>query len=1014
MKYNILDTEIPQDKRDGINKKILSLIGGSDMKGITEEDIFNAYTGVGGLHGLDKKDFANYHQYSEAKKEIEQGQFFTPHTVCKEMSELLKPSVDDLVADITCGMGNFFNYFEESNCYGCDIDSKAVSVAKFLYPKANITTEDFRYFDPKVKVDFVIGNPPFNISVKDPELGYSIQSQFFFFLKSSRILKPGGLILAVVPESFLADAFFNKSNIESIEQVFSFVGQYKLPKNAFAQMGVNSFATKIMCWQRVSDSIDTIPYDATSFITKDELSKKIDDCLQVKNELRLKLHRELIQSDDKVFEYKVKKYIYELKTHKNLQPYYSTAMDYLDKYSNQKCPPDMEFDYWYKHNRITDKMVLSYLKRTVAKQVKEKQVDKIELVKTNYSIKIKAYSSKTRTLLNKKSKTLKDLEFIKLHKLDRNLIEAPKKEWLINDLIIDIDDLPDKGKYKNLINRKINNYQRQNTSFNTLERDAEIDAYLRRFYFIDKENKKCYFNKIQRHDLGLIIQKQYSVLAWQMGGGKTAGALSWAKFNPQRNTFIVSASLAINLTWMPFLNKNRVRYVLINTLRDIERINPGDFVLLSFHFVTKYEKALKKYVKMQNKKVNLIFDESDEITNSSAQRTKSVMNIFRKVKRKLLTTGTTTRNNIGELYSQLEILYNNSCNLISWSEYYFVEDKKTGDIDEKSNKYFEKPFPPYTGQTMFKRCFNPSKSTVFGIQKQNQDIYNESELKKIIEKTIITRKFREIAGDKYKVETVLVKQDQAERDVYRTIIKELDRILPEYFNSTGNSRKDALLRAMRQLSLLIDATSKPQTFSFYSGSGVPKKAEKIFDLIDSYDEKVAVGCTSIEATDWYENELKLNFPNRSIFKITGSISFKQRNKIIENFEATNDGILVCTQQSLKSSVNIPTCDKVIIESLQWNIPKIEQFYFRFIRYNSENETLVIFVNYENTIEVNLLALLMAKERLNDYIKTLDYKENSDIYKEYDIDLDILNSLITKQKDDDGNIQISWGEAEVKN
>lgn len=57
-----------------------------------------------------------------------------------------------------------------------------------------------------------------------------------------------------------------------------------------------------------------------------------------------------------------------------------------------------------------------------------------------------------------------------------------------------------------------------------------------------------------------------------------------------------------------------------------------------------------------------------------------------------------------------------------------------------------------------------------------------------------------------------------------------------------------------------------------------------------------------------------------------------------------------------------------------------------------------------------MALLMTKERLNDFVKTLEYKDNSDIYSEYDIDLDILNDLITKQKDEDGKINISWGEA----
>ena len=37
--------------------------------------------------------------------------------------------------------------------------------------------------------------------------------------------------------------------------------------------------------------------------------------------------------------------------------------------------------------------------------------------------------------------------------------------------------------------------------------------------------------------------------------------------------------------------------------------------------------------------------------------------------------------------------------------------------------------------------------TVFGIEKQNQDVYNKEELAKLIGKTVITRKFRDFAGE---------------------------------------------------------------------------------------------------------------------------------------------------------------------------------------------------------------------------------------------------------------------------
>jgi hypothetical protein len=130
---------------------------------------------------------------------------------------------------------------------------------------------------------------------------------------------------------------------------------------------------------------------------------------------------------------------------------------------------------------------------------------------------------------------------------------------------------------------------------------------------------------------------------------------------------------------------------------------------------------------------------------------------------------------------------------------------------------------------------------------------------------------------------------------------------------------------------------------------------------------------------------------------------------LDEFENDQTGILLATQMSLKSSVNIPACNKVIVESLQWNIPKIEQFYFRFIRYDSQKNVDVYFVNYEDTIEMNLLALLMAKERLNDYIKTLEFKENEEMFGNYGIDINILDSLISREKDHEGKMVLKWGD-----
>ena len=92
MKYKYLGQSIPQgpdsdprrEVRICLNNKILYLVDNDlvESSGITCEDIYNAYTGDGGLHGLRYSDYNSYSEYSSAKKEIENGQFFTPDSVC--------------------------------------------------------------------------------------------------------------------------------------------------------------------------------------------------------------------------------------------------------------------------------------------------------------------------------------------------------------------------------------------------------------------------------------------------------------------------------------------------------------------------------------------------------------------------------------------------------------------------------------------------------------------------------------------------------------------------------------------------------------------------------------------------------------------------------------------------------------------------------------------------------------------------------------------------------------------
>jgi len=193
---------------------------------------------------------------------------------------------------------------------------------------------------------------------------------------------------------------------------------------------------------------------------------------------------------------------------------------------------------------ITDKKVLSYLKRTLAKQSKNER-DEICLVKTQYSLKLKGYSQKNKIFLSK---------------------YTGEKNISINDLIVS-GNYPFKDEtYKSLIDKKINDYTFNSSKIRELPINANISNFLNIFSITDASTSETiHLNDMQKEDLNRIIQKSYSVLNWQQGAGKTLGGIAWYKYllshNKVRNVFIVSAALGINLTWDVKLNDYKEEYI---------------------------------------------------------------------------------------------------------------------------------------------------------------------------------------------------------------------------------------------------------------------------------------------------------------------------------------------------------------------------------------------------------------------------------------------------------------------
>ena len=1031
--YQDLNVSIPFSKRDNFNNKVLTLIRSGNLRGVSQEEIFNIYTGKGGLHGLNRSDYDSYHQFSEAKKEIEQGQFFTPRAVCKELVNVLNPSNDDTIAELCCGSGNFINYLPNlENVSACELDQEAALVAQFLYPESNIVCQDIRYYNPDKSFDLIIGNPPFNL--KWTVKGETVLSQLYYCQKAANLLKPSGLLAFIVPSTFLADEFSNKSMISAINEDFNFVSQLELKANTFKDFGVDKFNTKIIILQKKSAHLPEVVFNPSCKVSSfEELKNEIDIVKEQKKKVYAAIIQELNQegnindwsfknrldngsvemliSSEKVktvnragkdgFSFKVKKLLFEIKTHPVLNKELQKAVTYVERFQTQEKPDGMEWEEWLK-KRITENKVLAYLTRIVKIQNKPVKKDEIRLVKTNYGVKLKAYSPKMKRKL------------------------PAEYYWSFIDLVLFQDKIlpfklaTHKGEnIQKVIERKRKDFDIEDQAYPSMKENQKISNFLDTVLFKKPKSDKDYsLLDTQKNDINLKLQKRYGFLNWQQGTGKTPCTYAWALYRLQknlvRNVFIVAPALAVGTTWTEFLEVNNLSFVEVRNFSDLDKIKKGDFVLVSLSMIDKLQRKLKGFVKSINQNGALVFDESDEITNDNAIATKAVKNVFRKLKYKINATGTATRNFVNELYPQMELLYNNSVNMICKCPKIYRQNRKSQELEEFANDNYMLPFSARNGANLFKSCFNPAKTTVFGIKKHNQDIFNIDSLRYLIEKMIITRKFKDIAGDdKYELHSHRVVQNDNEREVYRVIIEEFYQILAKYFTSTGNAKKDSGLRIIRQLRSLIKATSMPQSYSEYGSSSIlPTKTSKILKMVDELAmEKVCIGCTTKQASKFYLSQVSSKY-FRPVFYIDGEISFAKRRKILREFESSVNGVLVCTQQSLKSSVNIPSCNEVLLESLQWNFPKMEQFYFRFIRLDMLEKTNVHIITYDDTIEQNILALLLRKEQINDFIKTLEYKEQGDIFDEYGVDMDILNSIIEKEYDDEGKVKINWGKQNV--
>lgn len=1011
--YQISDKVVPQNKRKEINEKIQFMIQNDSCSkyGITKQNIYDMYSGSGGLHGLEFKDYDSFHSFTEAKRILEVGEFFTPHQLSKFLVDCLNIDQFQLVADLTAGSGNFINWLpNQQNVYTNELNINNYKILKYLYPEVNATCGDIREYNSNVKLDYIMGNPPFNLKLYIDRTEYL--SQLYYCIKSHELLKPCGILALIVPVSFLADDFSDSSMIKQMNDMFNFIYQVELPSDSFKSTGVDKFRTKIMFFSKKSEHVtNDMPYN-TNISKLDNISevnsksiydKYIAPVIEQKEKAKHKLFFEQMQNNQKdnkndlEFQSKVTKYLFDIKRTKSINKSYAKCIEHVNKFHNQKKPEGMKFEEWEKV-RLTPNIVLSYLKRVLKNQHRTER-DCIKLISDGNSLKLKGYSHKNKIYLSKFTGV---------------------KEVSFNDMILKNEYPFDDQTYRKLLNKKIRAYEQQSKPFKDMEQSSYISEWLNEYKLNDSLNDRIIeLNGIQKEDIGKMLQKRYGLLQWDCGGGKSLAAIAYAQYHLQhqhvKNMFIVAPAIAITGTFESILTSFGIPFVKVDSLKSIASIKPSDIVLMTFNMLVKYQVQIKKFIRLNGRKIGLVLDESDSIATMTSKRTKATLNVFKNAKYKLLTTGTSVRNSIGEAFPQFQLLFNSSVNFINHCEEIYIQDKKTKELKTERNKHYLKSYPQYhKGQKLFQESHIPEKITVFGVSQATQHIYNSDILKNLIDSTIITRTFEEITGRSI----ANIYQDTCtfnnhEHTLYKRIVEEFYE-MARNVNKTGNSRKDRMLEILQQLNMLIRSCSASHLFDEYKGKGYSSKFEKVFSMISKWDsEPVVIGCRFKKTVYSYARYIKMLFPDRKLFVVTGEdMSLKQRKEMISQMKKEINPIMVCTQQSLSSSVSINYVNKIIVTELAWNGASLHQFTARFIRFDSESDNKEIhYVTYENSIENNLLKLILSKEKLNLFMKDDDISDD-ELFDRFGVDSGILNMLMTKEKDDNGYTRLNWGEQNI--
>jgi type I restriction enzyme M protein len=199
----------------------------------------------------------------------DKGQFFTPRHVVDFVVNMLAPSKRDVVVDPACGSGAFLSSSRArgAKAYGCDVDARAVRVARLLALAGAVDPRTVQRADglrgeELPTADVVATNPPFagRAPAEGFEVGHLVRTperDVLFLERALRLLRPGGRLGIVLPYNKASGAAFASLRRWLVQsaRVLAIVG---LPRETFLpHTGQRTFV--LFAQKRLGNRTTSIP-----------------------------------------------------------------------------------------------------------------------------------------------------------------------------------------------------------------------------------------------------------------------------------------------------------------------------------------------------------------------------------------------------------------------------------------------------------------------------------------------------------------------------------------------------------------------------------------------------------------------------------------------------------------------------------------------------------------------------------------------------------------------------------